>query len=87
MKRKIIDVLFIIYGLSIWATPIIAYIVTWYYSIKLFLLPLIQLYGFWSWLGMVLALTAAAYASTFTFFWMISKFKSPKTIIEEHTNA
>ena len=45
-----------------------AYLYTLYWSIKLFLLPLINLYGGWTFLGYFFGIFIAAFAFSFAFF-------------------
>lgn len=72
--------------ITIWLIPITAYIGVWYYSITLFLLPLIELYGFWNWLGMLLGLTAVGTISSAFFFYLVASIRTPRDVYTGHTS-
>jgi len=46
------------------------YVYTWWLSIKWFLLPLIVMYGGWTFLGMWLAILALSFTTSFAFFYL-----------------
>lgn len=73
-------------GIIIWLIPITAYLTSIYFSITLFLLPLIELYGFWNWLGMFLAIFFSAALSSGLFFFMVGHVRTPRDIYEGHTS-
>lgn len=74
------------FGITLWLIPISAYLATWYYSITLFLLPLIKMYGFWNWLGMFVGLTAVGAISSACVFYMIGSIRTPRDIYKGHTS-
>lgn len=57
-----------IFYYAIKTTMLSAYLYTWYWSIKLFLLPLINMYGGWTFLGYFFGIFIAAFAFSFVFF-------------------
>lgn len=77
------DKLTLILGIIIWVTPVVAYAATWFYSIKLFLMPLIELYGFWNWIGMFLGLTALGAISSGFFFYLIANVRTPQATYKD----
>lgn len=77
------DRIFFTFGIIIWLTPIAAYIYTWYLSITLFLMPLINLYGFWNWLGMLLGITALGAVSTGFFFYLVGHVRTPQATYKD----
>ncbi len=79
------DKLQLIFGLLVWATPIITYCTAFWLAIKLFVLPLVAIYGFWSWLGMLLGLVAMSLASCWFFFWLITTTKRPQATYKRPT--
>lgn len=46
------------------------YMYAWWLSIKWFLLPLITMYGGWTFLGMWLAICALSFTCSFAFFYI-----------------
>lgn len=84
MKR----IALLVYGLSLWTLPIVTYLTTFAFGVKLFLVPLWELYGFWTWLGLALSLCFTGALSSGLFMkFVIFDLDPPWTMIKEYRNA
>jgi hypothetical protein len=67
----------ILVGLILFAIPVIAYLYTFWLSIKLFMIPAFttyfELYGVLGTFGIIIGLFISGFVCSYTFFWMLLK--------------